>query len=62
MNEPGSFSADDAPELTGPIDAPQDLRGCVSTMLRCGGCMSILYIIMFIAVILAAIVSLLFFR
>ena len=62
MNEAGSYSADDAPQLTGPVDAPQDLGGCLHTMVRCGGCMAILYIFMFIAVVLAAIVSLLFFR
>jgi hypothetical protein len=49
-------------EFSGPIDAPHDLRGCLASVFRCGGCMAILYIIMFIAVILAALLSLLFFR
>jgi hypothetical protein len=31
-------------------------------MFRCGGCMAILYIIMFFAVISAAVLSLFFFR
>ena len=62
MNDGVSSSAEPAPELTGPIDAPQDLRGCLNTVVRCGGCMSILYIIMFIAIILAALFSLVFFR
>jgi len=31
-------------------------------MFRCGGCMAILYIFMFIAIIMAAALSLLFFR
>lgn len=63
MNEDVSSAADDAPELTGPVDdAPHDVRGCLLSIVRCGGCMSILYIIMFIAVILAAMLSLLFFH
>ena len=62
MNEDVSSAADEAPELTGPVDAPQDLTGCLLSVVRCGGCMSILYVIMFIAVILAAVLSLLFFR
>jgi hypothetical protein len=49
-------------EPSGPIDAPQDLRGCFASIFRCGGCMAILYIIMFIAIVLAALLSLLFFR
>lgn len=62
MKDDVSSTADPAPELTGPVDAPQDLFGCLQTVVRCGGCMSILYIIMFIAIILAAIFSLVFFR
>ncbi len=62
MKDDVSSSADPAPELTGPIDAPQDVLGCLHTVVRCGGCMSILYIIMFIAIILAALSSLVFFR
>jgi hypothetical protein len=58
---PNSAPADDG-EPTGPIDAPQDLRGCVMTIFRCGGCMAILYIIMFVAIAAAAILSLFFFR
>ena len=61
MNSPEAAFAADA-EPTGPIDAPQDRRGCLLTMVRCGGCMSILYIIMFIASLMAALLSLLFFR
>ena len=57
--EPGS-NADWEP--SGPIDAPQDFKGCFVTMFRCGGCMAILYIFMFIAIVSAAILSLLFFR
>ena len=49
-------------EPSGPIDAPQDVRGCLTSIFRCGGCMAILYIIMFSAVILAALLSLIFFR
>jgi hypothetical protein len=49
-------------ESSGPIDAPQDLRGCVVVAFRAGGCMAILYIIMFIAIFSAALLSLLFFR
>jgi hypothetical protein len=49
-------------EPAGPIDAPQDLAGCFSYAVRLGGCMSILYIIMFAAVFMAAIISLFFFR
>jgi hypothetical protein len=49
-------------EPSGPIDAPQDLSGCFVSMFRCGGCMAILYIFMFIAIIMAAGLSLLFFR
>jgi hypothetical protein len=52
------------PELepAGPIDAPQDLKGCFSYAFRFTGCFSILYIIMFAAIFAAAIISLLFFR
>lgn len=46
----------------GPIDAPQDLKGCFAYFFRFTGCFSILYIIMFTAILLAAILSLLFFR
>jgi hypothetical protein len=49
-------------EPSGPIDAPQDLRGCLVSAFRCGGCMAILYIIMFFAIVAAALLSLLFFR
>ncbi|HEY0810843.1 MAG TPA: hypothetical protein VGD49_11815 [Longimicrobiales bacterium] len=49
-------------EPVGPIDAPQDLRGCAIAAFRCGGCMAILYIIMFIAIACAAVLSLFFFR
>lgn len=54
------MDSDEGP--AGPIDAPQDLLGCLSYAVRLGGCMSILYIIMFAAIILVAIVSLFFFR
>ncbi|HUP89551.1 MAG TPA: hypothetical protein VM100_09380 [Longimicrobiales bacterium] len=46
----------------GPIDAPQDRFGCFSYLFRFSGCFLILYIIMFAAIILAAVGSLLFFR
>ena len=49
-------------EPAGPIDAQQDLAGCFSYAIRLGGCMSILYIFMFAAIIMAAIISLFFFR
>jgi hypothetical protein len=49
-------------EPAGPIDAPQDLAGCFSYAVRLGGCMSILYIFMFTAILFAAIISLFFFR
>ena len=62
MEIPQSANADGGAPAAGPIDAPQDLGGCFITMFRCGGCMAILYIIMFIAVFLAAIISLFFFR
>ncbi len=60
MND--AVSSDEPAELTGPIDAPQDVRGCLTSVVRCGGCMSILYIIMFFAIISAALLSLLFFN
>lgn len=46
----------------GPIDAPQDHFGCFSYLFRFSGCFLILYIIMFGAIISAAIISLFFFR
>jgi hypothetical protein len=49
-------------EPAGPIDAPQDLKGCLAYAFRFTGCFSILYIIMFSAIFLAAVISLLFFR
>ncbi|MGQ0562957.1 MAG: hypothetical protein ACT443_13920 [Gemmatimonadota bacterium] len=49
-------------ESAGPIDSPQDLKGCIAYVFRFGGCFSILYILMFSAIIAAAILSLLFFR
>jgi hypothetical protein len=52
----------DSGEVSGPIDAPQDLHGCFVAAVRCGGCMAILYIIMFIAIACAAALSLFFFR
>jgi hypothetical protein len=61
LNTPEPGSATDW-EASGPIDAPHDVRGCLVSIFRCGGCMAILYIIMFIAIVLAAILSLLFFR
>ena len=53
---------DAAPEPVGPIDSPQDLRGCFNYVFRFTGCFLILYIIMFAAIIAAAILSLFFFR
>ena len=61
MEEPDAGSLND-PAASGPIDAPQDLHGCFVSMFRCGGCMAILYIFMFIAIIIAAGLSLLFFH
>ena len=61
MDTPDAGSTVD-PEPSGPIDAPQDLTGCFVSMFRCGGCMAILYIFMFIAIICAAGLSLIFFR
>ena len=49
-------------EPAGPIDSPQDVKGCLAYIFRFTGCMSILYIIMFAAIIAAAFISLLFFR
>jgi hypothetical protein len=61
MHAPDPTSTE-AWEPTGPIDAPQDLKGCFLSIFRCGGCMAILYIMMFFAVISAALLSLMFFR
>ena len=52
----------DEQDPAGPIDAPQDRLGCASYLFRFSGCFLILYIIMFAAVISAALISLLFFR
>jgi hypothetical protein len=41
---------------------PQDLRGCFSFAFRSTGCFLWLYIVMFIAIICAAVLSLLFYR
>lgn len=41
---------------------PQDLKGCLYFAFRMTGCMLWLYITMFVAIILAAIVSLVFYR
>ena len=49
-------------EPVGPIDSPQDLRGCFAYAFRFTGCFLILYITMFAAIIAAAIISLFFFR
>ena len=62
MDVPQSADADSGELATGPIDAPQDVSGCFLAMFRCGGCMAILYIIMFTAIFLAALTSLFFFR
>ena len=56
------MNAELEPEPAGPIDAPQDLKGCIAYTFRFTGCFTILYIIMFAAIIAAAILSLLFFR
>lgn len=39
-----------------------DPRGCLYWAARFAGCMSILYIMMFLAILMAAAISLLFFR
>jgi hypothetical protein len=41
---------------------PRDLRGCFYSFLRFGGCFLYLYITMFLAILAAALISLLFFR
>lgn len=53
---------DDDREPAGPIDSPQDLTGCATYLFRFSGCFLILYIIMFGAILCAAIISLFFFR
>lgn len=52
----------DQPADDGPIDSPQDRAGCLKYAFRLGGCISALYITMFLAIIIAAILSLFFFR
>ena len=49
-------------EPAGPIDHPQDRLGCFTYLFRFSGCFLILYIIMFFAIIAAALLSLLFYR
>lgn len=49
-------------EPVGPIDSPQDLKGCFNYIFRFSGCFAILYIIMFFAIFAAAIISLFFYR
>ena len=39
-----------------------DPRGCLFSAARLVGCFSILYILMFLAIVMAAVISLLFFR
>lgn len=51
---------DEGPE--GVIDHPQDLKGCFSYAFRLTGCFLSIYIIMFVAIIAAALISLFFFR
>jgi hypothetical protein len=46
----------------GPVDSPQDLLGCFHYFFRLSGCFLSIYIIMFMAIIIAAILSLFFFR
>jgi hypothetical protein len=41
---------------------PQDLKGCLFFAFRFSGCLLYLYITMFIAIIAAAVLSLIFFR
>jgi hypothetical protein len=41
---------------------PQDLTGCFFSFLRLTGCFLYLYITMFLAILAAALISLLFFR
>lgn len=45
-----------------PIDHPQDRLGCASYLFRFSGCFLILYLIMFTAIICAAIIGFLFFQ
>ena len=49
-------------EPDGPIDSPQDLMGCFGYAFRLSGCILSIYIIMFLAVVAAALISLFFFR
>ena len=52
-----------APEPPHPdFEDPRDLRGCLVFFARFTGCTTILWIIMTLAIILVAILSLLFFR
>lgn len=53
---------DDGSRYDGPIDSPQDKMGCARYLFRFSGCFLILYIIMFTAIICAAIISLFFFH
>jgi len=49
-------------QLHHPDEHPQDLRGCLAFFVRATGCILWLYITMFTAILLAAIISLLFYR
>lgn len=51
---------DDGPD--GRIDNPQDLKGCFSYAFRFTGCFLSIYIIMFVAIVAVALISLFFFR
>lgn len=54
------MDADD--RFGGTIDSPQDLKGCFFYLFRLSGCFLSIYIIMFLAIIAAALLSLFFFR
>ena len=55
MSESGELIDDDDQH-------PHDLKGCFTYFLRFSGCFLYLYITMFLAIIAAAILSLVFFR
>ena len=57
-----SDSTSDEADWTPSDEHPQDLKGCFLFAFRTTGCILWLYIVMFIAIVSAAIVSLIFYR
>lgn len=53
---------DDELDPAGPIDAPQDRLGCFTYLFRFSGCFLITYIIMFVAIICAALFGFFFWH